>query len=62
MTDADLAAPTVVERATELYRYFAADGPPNYGHLLYVGISLSALERAKRHLRNASWIAGATRM
>jgi hypothetical protein len=28
-------------QATELYHYFAADGPPNCGRLLYVGISLS---------------------
>ena len=36
--------------ATDLYRYFDADG-----NLLYVGISLSALNRAIQHKTTAGW-------
>jgi len=38
------------ERRTALYRHFDADG-----QLLYVGISLSAVQRLGQHKHNASW-------
>lgn len=40
----------VLDRQTCLYRYFDADGV-----LLYVGISVSALVRLRRHKREAAW-------
>jgi predicted GIY-YIG superfamily endonuclease len=45
----------VARVTTELYRYFAADG-----RLLYVGVSLDALRRAKQHYKTADWIVGST--
>lgn len=66
MTDADLTAPlsdnATEAQTTELYRFFAADGPPNYGRLLYVGISIEAVRRMKQHRKNSEWMIGATRM
>ena len=47
---------------TELYRYFAAKGPPHHGRLLYVGISLSALKRALSHRNDSEWMTDAARM
>jgi hypothetical protein len=42
--------PTIEEGPTELYRHYDVDG-----NLLYVGISLSAVQRLANHRSNSHW-------
>lgn len=46
----DFQDPTIIDGPTQLYRHWDKDG-----NLLYVGISLSAIERLREHRARSSW-------
>ena len=64
MTSLDTTAEpkSEAEVMTELYRFFAAEGSPNFGCLLYIGISRDALARMRQHHKQSDWMIGAKRM